>query len=35
MYNEHYPEASFSVAWNQVEYMAHVLDLGAQQILKE
>ena len=34
-YSERYPEAGFSVAWNQVEYMAHVLNLGAQQILKE
>jgi hypothetical protein len=28
-------EAGFSVAWNQVECMAHVLNLGDQQILKE
>jgi hypothetical protein len=34
-YSEKYPEAGFSVAWNQVECMAHVLNLGAQQILKE
>jgi hypothetical protein len=34
-YNEKYPEAGFSVVWNQVECMAHVLNLGAQQILKE
>lgn len=34
-YDEHYPEAGFSVAWNQVECMAHVLNLGAQQILKD
>jgi hypothetical protein len=34
-YHERYPEAGFSVAWNQVECMAHVLNLGAQQILKE
>jgi len=33
-YTEHYPEAGFSVAWNQVECMAHVLNLGAQQLLK-
>jgi hypothetical protein len=34
-YSKKYPEAGFSVAWNQVECMAHVLNLGAQQILKE
>jgi hypothetical protein len=34
-YSEKYPEAGFSVAWNQVECMAHVLNLGAQQILKQ
>ena len=34
-YEQHYPEAGFSVAWNQVECMAHVLNLGAQQILKD
>jgi hAT family C-terminal dimerisation region len=34
-YKERYPDAGFSVAWNQVECMAHVLNLGAQQILKE
>jgi hypothetical protein len=33
-YYERYPEAGFSVAWNQVECMAHVLNLGAQKILK-
>ena len=31
-YSEKYPEAGFSVAWIQVECMAHVLNLGAQQI---
>lgn len=30
-----YPDAGFSVAWNQVECFAHVLNLGAQQILQE
>jgi hypothetical protein len=34
-YDERYAEAGFSVAWNQVECLAHVLNLGAQQILKE
>lgn len=34
-YNEKYPESGFSVQWNQVECMAHVLNLAAQQILKE
>jgi hypothetical protein len=34
-YKERYPDAGFSVAWNQVECMAHALNLGAQQILKE
>ena len=34
-YKEKYPDAGFSVTWNQVECMAHVLNLGAQQILKE
>ncbi len=30
-----YPDAWFSVSWNQVECMAHVLNLGAQQLLKQ
>jgi hypothetical protein len=34
-YDDQYPDAGFSVAWNQVECLAHVLNLGAQQILKE
>jgi len=34
-YNERFPDAGFSAAWNQVECMAHVLNLGANQILKE
>ena len=34
-YHDRYPEAGFSVASNQVECMAHVLNLGAQQTLKE
>jgi hAT family C-terminal dimerisation region len=34
-YSKKYPEAGFTVAWNQVECMAHVLNLGAQQVLKE
>jgi hypothetical protein len=34
-YIKNYPEAGFSVAWNQVECMAHVLNLAAQEILKE
>ena len=34
-YNERYPDAGFSAAWNQVECMAHVLNLAANQILKE
>lgn len=34
-YDDKYPDAGFSVAWNQVECLAHVLNLGAQQILKE
>jgi hypothetical protein len=29
-----YPNAGFSQAWNQVECMAHVPNLGAQEILK-
>jgi hypothetical protein len=29
-----YPDSGFSVVWNQVECMAHVLNLAAQQILK-
>lgn len=33
-YNEKYPATGFSVLWNQVECVAHVLNLGAQQILK-
>jgi hypothetical protein len=34
-YKEKYPTARFSVIWNQIECLAHVLNLGAQQILKE
>jgi hypothetical protein len=33
-YYQKYPEAGFSVAWNQIECVAHVLNLGAQQILR-
>ena len=33
-YKEHYPHAGFSVEWNQIECMAHVLNLGAQEVLK-
>lgn len=32
-YADKYPKSGFSVAWNQVECMAHVLNLAAQQIL--
>ena len=34
-YSENYPDTGFSVAWNQVECMSHVFNLGAQQLLKE
>lgn len=34
-YKEKYPAAGFSVSWNQIECLAHVFNLGAQQILKE
>lgn len=34
-YNLKYPKSGFSVDWNQIECLAHVLNLGAQQILKE
>jgi hypothetical protein len=34
-YKKEHPDAGFSVLWNQVECMAHVLNLAAQQILKE
>ena len=33
-YKENYRNAGFSVIWNQIECLAHVLNLGAQQILK-
>ena len=33
-YSANYPDSGFSVVWNQVECMAHVLNLAAQQILK-
>jgi hypothetical protein len=33
-YDAKYPASGFSVEWNQVECVAHVLNLGAQQILK-
>jgi hypothetical protein len=31
-YDANYLEAGFTVAWNQVECMAHVLNLGSQRI---
>ena len=34
-YEEKYPNAGFSVSWNQMECLAHVLNLGAQQILNQ
>ena len=34
-YTVKYQEAGFSVNWNQVECMAHVINLGAQQLLKQ
>ena len=33
-YSVKYPDCGFSVSWNQVECMAHVINLGAQEILK-
>ena len=33
-YTEIYPDSGFSVAWNQVECLAHVINLAAQEILK-
>lgn len=33
-YDENYPNAGFSTEWNQIECMAHVLNLGAQEVLK-
>jgi hypothetical protein len=33
-YVENYPDAGFSVAWNQIECMAHVINLGAKEMLK-
>ena len=32
-YQSKYPNAGLSVSWNQIECMAHVINLGAQQIL--
>lgn len=29
-----YPDCGFSVAWNQIECMAHVINLGAQEMFK-
>lgn len=34
-FQENYPDAGFSVAWNQVECIAHVINLAAQEILKD
>lgn len=34
-YTENFPDAGFSVAWNQVECLAHVVNLAAQEILKD
>ena len=33
-YQENYPESAFNVGWNQVECMAHIINLAAQQVLK-
>ena len=33
-YQQNHPQAAFSVNWNQVECMAHVINLAALQILK-
>jgi hypothetical protein len=33
-FKKSYPDAGFNGIWNQVECMAHVLNLGAQEILK-
>ncbi len=33
-YHEKYPDSCLSRQWNQIECMAHVLNLGAQQIFK-
>jgi hypothetical protein len=34
-YDAKYSDNGFSVAWNQVECLAHVINLAAQQILKD
>ena len=34
-YHANFPEAGFSVSWNQIEIMAHVINLGASEILKK
>lgn len=31
---DNHPSAGFSVAWNQIECMAHVINLGAKEVLK-
>lgn len=32
-YYNNYPDSNFSVNWNQIECLAHVVNLGAQAIL--
>jgi hypothetical protein len=34
-FRELHPDAGFSVTWNHVECLAHVLNLSAQQLLKQ
>jgi hypothetical protein len=33
-FSRNYASSGFSVAWNQIECMAHVINLGAKEILK-
>jgi hypothetical protein len=35
IFKEKYPNAGFSVDFNQIECIAHIINLGAQQILKD
>lgn len=33
-FHEKFPDSGFSAAWNQVECIAHVVNLAAQEIMK-
>lgn len=34
-FNKQHPQAGFSIFWNQIECMSHVINLGAKEIIKQ